>query len=156
MDGISSLPPVFSNKPIYYGSCYEALYHIPSFPGLVSPSKVQTKEEKAALNLLEDDKKPILSNHVMFLYDSLYLLNYMWWGWVTEWGDRWVPSISFHRWRLIHLCHICQTILSDKPPADCLFWRLFRRNSTQPMHPSFYHKTKKGVFASLIKHRREP
>lgn len=58
VDCISSLPPVFfPNQPVYYGSCYEAFYHILSFSGLMSLSKVQTKEEKPALNP-EDCKKP--------------------------------------------------------------------------------------------------
>jgi len=75
--GISSLPPVLSsNRPIYSGSCYEAFYHIPSFSGLVSLSKIHTKEENPALHFPEDYKKAILSDHLMFSYDSLYLLNY--------------------------------------------------------------------------------
>lgn len=72
-DGRSSLPPVlFSNKAIYY----EAFYHTPS--ALESLYKVQTKAEKPALNLPEDYKKAIPSNHLMLLHGRFYLLSSTW------------------------------------------------------------------------------
>lgn len=56
-------------------------------------------------------------------------------------------------WRRVHLCQVSH----PKKPAGCLLWRLFGQHSTQPKHPSCYHKTrKKTVFASLIKQRTEP
>lgn len=74
-DGRSSLPPVlFSNKAIYY----EAFYHTPSSSELESLYKVQTKAEKPALNLPEDYKKAIPSNHLMLLHGRFYLLSSTW------------------------------------------------------------------------------